>query len=523
MWDGSEPMGERPRTWQQAERRALVADLIRTQGTLQARSEQLQEILGSRWHRLARSAWRARRRRPPLVAMLLAATAIATAALAIVLAADTGALIAGLLGAAILAAFAVAWAIVVPALRDTSVPRMAGEESIAVQINEGAAMGAAEPEAEEEPEAHRASAPDPVNGAAVDLEPRREPMPGLEMPRGSGGRERTRLLLAGHSLSFCEGIARRARQGGAAVREDLWRTHGAHDEEASAAALAWADVVHCEWCLGNAAWYSRNKLPGQRLVVRFHRMELDTPYPGEVDLEQVDAMVFVARHVLERACERWGWDADDSRFLLVPNGIDRGSLGQEKLPGARFTLAAIGYVPRLKRLDRALDVLELLRRRDERYRLLVKGREPWEYSWMAGREEERRYYEELFERLELAPGLRGAVDFEPFDDDIPAFLRQTGWILSTSEVEGHSVALAEGMASGAIPAILERPGAEQYEERWVHADPGAAAEAILATEERGETAAEGEAARRFAERWSWERLGPEWDRLLQGSRSAVSA
>jgi hypothetical protein len=54
-------MGERPRTWQQAERRALVADLVRTQRTLQARSEQLQALLSSRWYRLARLSWRLRR------------------------------------------------------------------------------------------------------------------------------------------------------------------------------------------------------------------------------------------------------------------------------------------------------------------------------------------------------------------------------------------------------------------------------------------------------------------------------
>lgn len=54
-------MGERPRTWQQAERRALVADLVRTQAALQARSDQLQEIFASRWYRLARFFWRLRR------------------------------------------------------------------------------------------------------------------------------------------------------------------------------------------------------------------------------------------------------------------------------------------------------------------------------------------------------------------------------------------------------------------------------------------------------------------------------
>jgi hypothetical protein len=39
----------------------LVADLVRTQRTLQARSEQLQEIFVSRWYRLARFSWRLRR------------------------------------------------------------------------------------------------------------------------------------------------------------------------------------------------------------------------------------------------------------------------------------------------------------------------------------------------------------------------------------------------------------------------------------------------------------------------------
>lgn len=452
MRDLDEPMAERPRTWQQAERRALVADLVRTQAVLQARSEQLQEIFASRWYRLARFAWRLRR------------------------------------GAV---------------LHKAGPPRMAGEGSFAQPLD-GAT---AELERERTEAASQADAPPGP------------PVPSLDAPDSrSADAGRTRLLIAGHSFSFCDGIVRRAQQGGALVREDRWQTHAAHEEEASAAALAWADTVLCEWCLGNAVWYSRNKRPGQRLVVRFHRMELDTAHPGEIDLDRVDAMVFVARHVLERACARWGWDPADPRFAIVPNGVDLRPLQLEKLPAAPFTLGAVGYVPQLKRIDRALDLLERLRRRDDRYRLAVKGREPWELAWMAGREGERDYYDGLARRLEETPSLRGAVEFEPFGADVPAFLQRIGWIVSTSEVEGHSVALAEGMASGAVPVVFERPGArEQYEERWVHADAEAAAQAI-----RRDLAAEAVAARRFAERWSWELLGPAWDELL-AIRGATAA
>jgi glycosyltransferase involved in cell wall biosynthesis len=436
-------MGERPPIGQKAERRALVADLVRTQALLQARTEQLQEIFSSRWYRMARFAWRLRR----------------------------GAI-----------------------FRKAAPPRPAGEGSFARPLDAATAELDRQRSAEEEAGA---------------------PVAGLEPQRAQAAAEPARLLIAGHSLTFCEAIARRARRQGLAVREDRWQTHGAHEEAASAGALAWADVVLCEWCLGNAAWYSRRKHPGQRLVVRFHRMELETDHPGRVDLDRVDAMVFVARHVLESACRRWGWDAGDPRFHVVPNGLDGERLRLPKLPGAELTLGMVGYVPRLKRLDRALDLLELLRAEDDRYRLAVKGREPWEYPWMAGREEERRYFEELSLRLEGTPALRGAVAFEPFGDDVPAFLRRVGWVLSTSEVEGDSVSLAEGMASGAAPAIVDRPGAAgQYEERWVHGDAAAAAASILATAGAGRAASEGEAAQRFAARWSWERLGPVWDELL---------
>lgn len=454
-------MRERPRTWQQEERRALVADLVRTQQTLQARSDQLEQIFASRWYRLARFFWRLRR----------------------------------------------------GSLRRPASPKLAGRDSFARSLSGDS----------DDPGSSGAVAPEPKRGAgSVDGMRRLVPLPSLEHPRNAPGTgARGRLLIAGHNLAFCAPIARRARQRGSAVREDRWRTHRAHNEEASVTALAWADTILCEWCLGNAVWYSRNKLEGQRLVVRFHRMELDTSFPAELDLARVDTMVFVAAHVLEQACERWGWDHDDPRFRVVPNGVDAGELRRPKLPGAAYTLGMIGYVPRLKRLDRALDLLETLRAHDSRYRLAVKGREPWEYAWMGARQEDRSYYERLGERLEKTPGLRDAVVFEPYGEDVAEFLRRAGWILSTSEVEGHSVSLAEGMASGSVPLVLARPGAtEQYGEEWTHADPRAAAHAILAVGKRGEVTQEGEQARRFGERWSWQRLAPVWDELVAENRPA---
>ena len=60
----------------------------------------------------------------------------------------------------------------------------------------------------------------------------------------------------------------------------------------------------------------------------------------------------------------------------------RPSSDRRKLEGARHHLGVIGIVPARKRLDLALDVLEELRREDDRYLLFVKSSMPWDHWWV---------------------------------------------------------------------------------------------------------------------------------------------
>ncbi len=329
----------------------------------------------------------------------------------------------------------------------------------------------------------------------------------------SGGKGRPRMLIAGHDFKFLSGIPDRARALGAEIREDHWSSLDRHSPEASEELLQWADVVLCEWCLGNAVWYSQRVGTEQRLVIRFHRVERTTDFPASVDIDRVDCVVFVGPHLRDEAMERYSWP--EEKLRLVPNAVDLRALRRQKLPGSEFNLGMVGYVPAIKRLDRALDILELLRAREPRFRLIVKGKPPWAFPWMRQREEERRMYQEAYRRIDSAPLLRDAVTFEEFSPNVPAFLRKVGIIVSTSDYEGHQVALAEGMASGCLPMVIDRPGArEQYGDRWVHASPEEAAESILGLVDDGELEAEQRRAAQFAERWSLEEIMPQWDEVL---------
>jgi glycosyltransferase involved in cell wall biosynthesis len=322
----------------------------------------------------------------------------------------------------------------------------------------------------------------------------------------------TRVLVAGHDLKFLGPIREAIASTGATLAEDLWKSHTEHDERASRAILEQASVIFCEWCLGNAAWYSHNKLPDQRLVVRLHRMEVYTDHPAAVDIDNVDQVVCVSQHIADEAIERFGWDP--AKLCVIPNSVDVDRFRLAKRDDARFTLAMIGYVPHRKRLDRALDLLEELRRKEPRFRLLLIGQPPSEFDWVFRTPEEVEFFRNAFARVEESDLLRGAVEFLPFSDDLPDLFQRVGFVLSTSESEGHQVALAEGAASGAVPVILDRPGvADQYSSRWIHQTPAGAAAAVAALD-RDEWRSEQILAADHASAWAPAGILPAWIETL---------
>ncbi len=287
-----------------------------------------------------------------------------------------------------------------------------------------------------------------------------------------------RVVVASHDLKFFTRIADHlAGLPGVELRFDHWEALSVHDVSASEAAVAWADVVICEWAGPNLVWYSSHKRPGQRLITRLHRFELGAGWLADVRPDAIDQVVCVSPHYAQLTAERTGWDPQ--RIVVIPNWVDVDQFDRPKLAGAEFTLGMIGISPHRKRPDLGVEVLARLRRLDRRYRLAVKSKLPWDYWWIWRHPEERAEAERLFHRLHDDPLVAGAVTFDGFGADVASWLRRVGWVLSTSDDESFHLAPAEGMASGAVPALLPWPGADTiYDPMWIHADPASMAEAI---------------------------------------------
>ena len=287
-----------------------------------------------------------------------------------------------------------------------------------------------------------------------------------------------RVAVAGHDLKFFAPLLEYLRQQpGLEVRTDHWHSLGEHDEAASEEISRWADVVICEWCGPNAIWYSEHKRPQSRLIVRLHRFEAYARYPYRVTIRAVDQVVTVNKRYAELTAAKTGWPS--RKIIALPNTVEVGQLDRPKLDGARFSLGIVGIVPSRKRVDLALDVLEELRRDDERYMLCVKSGMPWDHWWIWQKPEERGHYAAALHRIQRSPLLRGAVVLDEAGRDVPAWLRRVGFVLSTSDDESFHVAPAEGMVSGAVPVIRHWPGAETvYDSRWIHESPQQMAAAI---------------------------------------------
>lgn len=333
-------------------------------------------------------------------------------------------------------------------------------------------------------------------------------------PVGQVGGRALRVAVAGHDLKFFTGLLDRlGATPGIEVRVDRWDSLAEHDEQLSREVVEWADVIVCEWCATNAIWYSRHKRPGQRLLVRLHRFELYAPWPREIDIAAVDTVICVSDHYKRLTVECTGWP--EEKIVAIPNWVDVEQLDRPKLPDARFAVGMIGVVPARKRLDRGLDVIAELRRHDPRFTLRIKSKLPWEYWWIWKEPAEQEHYRAVLRRMrgELAD----AVVFDPYGTDVANWLRRIGFVLSTSDDESFHLAPAEGMASRAVPALLNWPGATTiYQRRWVHDDPAGIAEAIVAQAEPEAWRSAGEAARQeVRDAYALERVTQAWRELLR--------
>lgn len=235
-----------------------------------------------------------------------------------------------------------------------------------------------------------------------------------------------------------------------------------------------ADVVWIEWGTALAAYITQARLD-KPVMIRVHRYEAQTQWPQFVEASGCDGLVFVSEWV-RRVLLMHRPGLSGVMQTVIPLGLDARRFDLDKDSEAAHTLGLIGWSLWLKDPDFALDVLDALRERDERWRLLLVGSPPvGPDAWVQALMDRVAEYGDAVETL----GQRG---------DVPQVLRRVGYILSTSRLESFHQAVVEGIASGAVPVVRDWPevkglggAASIYPSEWLVDTPVEAAERVLAT------------------------------------------
>ncbi|MFH1057312.1 MAG: glycosyltransferase family 4 protein [Pseudomonadota bacterium] len=197
-------------------------------------------------------------------------------------------------------------------------------------------------------------------------------------------------------------------------------------------------------------------LTGKRVFLRIHHYEVLERVAFNIDYRPVTDLIFVCnlmRELLLR--DRPEVAQQVPRIHVIPNGVDIERYRLVDRPPGR-NLAYIGYLNYKKAPILLMHAFEALHRRDPACRLHVAG------SFQDA------YNQNACHAFLAKNGLKDAVTFHGWVDDIQAWLADKQHLLSTSLSESQGMGIMEAMATGCEPLIYSFVGAELiYGRRWL--------------------------------------------------------
>lgn len=276
------------------------------------------------------------------------------------------------------------------------------------------------------------------------------------------------------------------------------------------------NYIFCEWCSNNATWYSNNKKPEQKLIIRLHRWELYSRHFFQINWQNVDKIIFISPYIQNVAIYRYShyfklnkenfdkkyylsnneeffinsinsknikneWKhfndfikkncgrvpnfkicGNSSNFIdeefknktiFIPNYIKKNVfINIEKNNDYEYNLGLVGFIPKLKRADIAIEILNYLVKINPKYRLFIIGKQHNDVKWLKKNKVELDYIDNLNNLIKKYK-LEQNVFFENYSSNIGSWFKKIGYILGTSDIEGSHHSLAEGMRCGTIPLL----------------------------------------------------------------------
>lgn len=205
--------------------------------------------------------------------------------------------------------------------------------------------------------------------------------------------------------------------------------------------MQWADICWFEWCDELVIYGSRLPMAkDKKIICRLHRYESLTGYPAQVDWEKVDKLIIVTKHLAKFLQAQIPDISKKVDIVTINNGVDLDKYEfKERKTG--FNIAYVGYIHSRKNPVLLLQIMNVLVKNDNRYKLYIAGefQEPLI----------ELYWNDQINKMNLNDN----VIFQGWQNDIGSWLEDKNYILSASIHESFGYGIAESMSRGIKPVI----------------------------------------------------------------------
>ncbi|MBF0211516.1 MAG: methyltransferase domain-containing protein, partial [Desulfamplus sp.] len=219
--------------------------------------------------------------------------------------------------------------------------------------------------------------------------------------------------------------------------------------------MQWADICWFEWCDDLIIYASKLEgLKEKKVICRLHSYEAFTDYPTKVNWDNVDIIIFVAKHICNIVLEQTP-SLNKEKAVIIPNGIDlRKYHFKNRKPG--FKIAYLGYINYKKGPMLLLHTFKAIHDSDSRYKLYIAG------TFQDTRD--ILYYRQMINEM----GLTNSVFHDGWQDDVDKWLEDKNYIICTSVLESQNLSVMQAMAKGIKPLVHNFVGAKSiYLEEYV--------------------------------------------------------
>ena len=211
--------------------------------------------------------------------------------------------------------------------------------------------------------------------------------------------------------------------------------------------MRWSDVSWFEWCgrsIVRASWLPKVC----RIICRLHRYEAYTNRIFGINWDNVDDLIFVARHVLDTVKLQIPDIDQRVKTHIIPNGINLECF-KFKNRKKGFNIAFLGNVVLIKNPMLLLQCMRKIVDKDPRYKCFIGG--PFKELFV------KQYLEQMIKEMQL----QGNVFLQGPIKNVPQWFDDKSFLISTSVIEGHPVGIMEAMATGIKPIIHNFYGASE--------------------------------------------------------------